>query len=85
MGSSMISWFNKKQMSVSLSIVEEDYIIACSTSYEVVWIRKLLTIFLDVELEMTCVYYDSESCVKLSKNPVFHDKSKHIKVKYHYI
>ena len=24
-------------------------------------------------------------CVKLSENPVFHDKSKHIEIKYHYI
>ena len=24
-------------------------------------------------------------CVKFSKNPVFHDKSKHIEIKYHYI
>ena len=29
--------------------------------------------------------YDNQSCVKLSENPVFHDKSKHIKIKYHYI
>ena len=34
---------------------------------------------------MTCIYYDNHSCVKFSENPVFHDKSKHIKIKYHYV
>ena len=34
---------------------------------------------------MTCIFYDNQSCVKLSENPVFHDKSKHINIKYHYI
>jgi hypothetical protein len=31
------------------------------------------------------IYCDNEICVKLSKNLVFHDKSKHIEIKYHYI
>ena len=39
----------------------------------------------DLQLDATCIYYDNQSCVKLSKNPVFHDKSKHIKIKYRYI
>ena len=34
---------------------------------------------------MLLVYIVTNSCVNLSKNPVFHDKSKHIKIKYHYI
>ena len=34
---------------------------------------------------MTCIFYDNQSCMKLTKNPVFHDKSKHIEIKFHYI
>ena len=34
---------------------------------------------------MTCIFCDNQSCVKLSKNLVFHDKSKHIEIKFHYI
>jgi hypothetical protein len=26
-----------------------------------------------------------ESCIKMSENPMFHDKSKHIEIQYHYI
>ena len=36
-------------------------------------------------MDATCIYCDNQSCMKLSENPVFHDKSKHIKIKYHYI
>ena len=34
---------------------------------------------------MLLVYCDNQSCVKLLKNLVFHDKSNHIEIKYHYI
>eukprot|EP01018_Ginkgo_biloba_P017975 Gb_10802 [translate_table: standard] len=31
------------------------------------------------------IYCDNQSCIKLSKNPVFHDRSKHIEIRYHFI
>ena len=49
------------------------------------WVRKPLAGLFNVELETTCVFCDNQSCVKLSENPVFHGKSKHIKIQYHYI
>ena len=42
-GSGVISWFSRKQSYVALSTVEEEYVIACSASCEVVWLRKLLS------------------------------------------
>jgi hypothetical protein len=39
----------------------------------------------DLELEATCIWCDNQSCVKLLKNSMFHDKSKHIEIMYHYI
>ena len=36
-------------------------------------------------MDATCIHCDNHSCVKLSDNPVFHEKSKHIEIKYHYI
>ena len=36
-------------------------------------------------MDETCIYCDNQSCIKLSENPVFHDKSKHIEIKYQYI
>ena len=31
------------------------------------------------------IWCDNQSCIKLLENPMFHDKSKHIEVRYHYI
>jgi hypothetical protein len=31
------------------------------------------------------VYCDNQSCIKLSENPVFHDRSKHIDIQYHFL
>ena len=78
----MISSFSRKQSCVSLSTAEAEYVAACSASCEVVWLRKLLSDIFDLQLDATC---DNQSYVKLSENPVFHDKSKHIEIKYHYI
>ena len=36
-------------------------------------------------MDATCIHCDNQSCVKLSENPVFHDKWKHIEIKYLYI
>ena len=85
MGSGVISWFSRKQSCVALSITEVEYFVACLSSCEAVWLRKLLSDLFDLQLDTTCIYCDNQSCVKLSENPLFHDKSKHIKTKYHYI
>ena len=36
-------------------------------------------------MDATCIHRDNQSCIKLFKNPVFHNKSKHIEIKYQYI
>ena len=85
MGSGVISWFSWNKSCMALSTSEVEYVISYSTSCEGVWLRKLLSDLFDLQLDATCIYCDNQSCVKLSKNPVFHDKSKHIDIKYHYI
>ena len=82
MGSGVISWFSRNKSYVVLSIAKAEYVAACSTTCEVVWLRKLLSDLFDLQMDATC---DNQSCVKLSENSVFHDKSKHIEINYHYI
>ena len=81
----MIPWFSSKQSCVALSTTEAEYVIACSAICEAVWLRKLLSDLFDLQLDATCIHCDNSSCLKLSENPVFHDNSKHIGIKYHYI
>jgi hypothetical protein len=50
-----------------------------------VWLINLLEVLFDLVLETTCISCDNQICMKLSENLVFHDKSKHIEIKYHYV
>jgi hypothetical protein len=81
----MISWFSRKQTFVALSTTEAEYITTSVASREAVWLQKLLAGLFDQELETTLIHCDNQSCVKISENPVFHDRSKHIEIKYHFI
>ena len=85
LGSSMVSWFSKKQSSVALSTAEAEYIAACAACKEAIWLRKLLADLSGHQIDVTVIFCDNQSYVKLSENPVFHDRSKHIDMKYHYI
>jgi hypothetical protein len=81
----MVSWSSRKQSCVALSTAEAEYVAACAACKEAVWLRKLLSELFGLKLEATCIWCDNQSCMKLSKNLVFHDNSKHIEIKYHYI
>ena len=81
----MISWFSRKQSNVSLNTAEAEYIAACSASCEAIWLQKLMSGLFDLELDTMMILCDNQSCVKMKKNPVFHDKSKHIEIMYFYM
>jgi hypothetical protein len=85
LGSAMISWQSRKQSSIALSTTEAEYIVRCSASCEAIWLRKLLTDLFDLEMEATMILCDNQSCIKMTENHVFHDRSKHIEIHYHYI
>jgi hypothetical protein len=85
LGSAMVSWCSKKQSSVALSTTEAEYIALSVVACEVAWLCKLLTDLFDHEMDSTIIHCDNQSCVKLSENPVFHNKSKYTEIKYHYI
>lgn len=85
LGSRVISWLSKKQKLVTLSSTEAEYMVASLAACEAIWLRKLLIGLLDQELEPIVNHCDNQSCIKLSEIPVFHDRSKHIEIKYHFI
>jgi hypothetical protein len=70
---------------VKLSTAEAEYIALSVAVHEAVWLCKLLTDIFNHEMDPTIIHCDNYSCVKLSENPVFHERLKHIEIKYHYI
>jgi hypothetical protein len=85
LGSAMISWDNMKQKYVALNTTKEKYIATCEACTEAVWLRKLISGLFDQVPYSNVIYSDNQSCMRLSKNPVFHDRSKHIEIKYYFI
>ena len=85
LGSTMVSWCSRKQISLDLSTTEAKYIALSVAVREAVWLCKILIDLFDHELDPTNIHYDNHSCVKISDNPMFREKSKHIEIKYHYI
>ena len=67
------------------SSLELEYIAASMATCEAIWLQKLLVALFGQKVETTVIHYDNQSCIKLSENPVFHDRSKHIDIIYHFI
>jgi hypothetical protein len=85
LGSAMISWSSRKQKSVTLSTAEAEYMAACEACTEAVWLRKLISNLFDQTPESTTIYCDNQICIRLSEHPMFHERSKHIEIKYYFI
>ena len=58
---------------------------ASQAGCEAIWLRKILHGLFDLELGPTLIHCDNQSCIKLMENPVFHERTKHISIKYHFI
>lgn len=76
---------SKKQDMIVLSCAEAEYIATCKVSKEVIWLRKLLSDLFEGPMDPIVIHGDNTSCIRLSKDPVLHGKTKHINNKYHYI
>jgi hypothetical protein len=85
MGSTTVSWNCKKQATVATSTAEAEYISAWEATCEIVWLRRILQDLGISQAEATSLFIDSQSAIKLAKNPVFHSKTKHVDTKYHHI
>ena len=85
LGSATMLWFSRKQKYVALSFAEAEYMAASHASCEALWLCKLLVDLFVQELRPTLIYYDNQSCIQLFENPLFHDRSKHIEIRYHFI
>lgn len=85
LGACLISWSTKKQATISHSSTESEYRSLAHTAAELSWIRMVLR-DLSVYLKSPpLLYCDKISAISLASNPVFHARTKHIEVNYHFV
>ncbi|KAL6348240.1 hypothetical protein AAG906_005532 [Vitis piasezkii] len=83
-GNCLVAWMIKKQNSVSLSIVEVEYIVAGSCCSQLLWIKQMLRDY-GIDQGTMVVFCDNTSVINISKNPVLHSRTKHIDIRHHFI
>ncbi|GJU11250.1 retrovirus-related pol polyprotein from transposon TNT 1-94 [Tanacetum coccineum] len=80
----VVSWKATLQYVVTLSTTEAEYVALTEAVNEAIWLKGLLE-ELGVELNTVAVNSDNQGAIHLSRNHVFHKRTKHINVCYHFI
>ncbi|CAI7822737.1 unnamed protein product [Closterium sp. NIES-54] len=83
-GGGPTAWESKKQVDQALSSVESEYMALFRAVREIVWQRRLLAELGEEQQGPTPLYCDSQGAIALSKNPVLHGLTKHMRVKWHW-
>lgn len=84
-GNVPICWKSKRQPTVALSTAEAEYMALSMAVQTVIWIRKLLKDFYIASEKSTIIYEDNQGCIAMAKNPVNHERTKHIDIRYNFV
>ena len=85
LGTNLISWCAKKQHTISHSSTEAEYRAMANTTAEITWLTYILK---DLRIPLSSpptLYCDNLSALYMTINPVFHARSKHIELDYHFV
>jgi hypothetical protein len=85
LGSNPISWKTKKQPTISRSSAKAEYRSLATLSSELQWLKYLLSDLGIDHPHPIKVYCDSQDAIHIAENPVFHERTKHIKIDYHFV
>ena len=85
LGSTPISWKSGKQRTVARSSTEAEYKALADGTAEILWIRALLSDLHFSSDPMTILWCDNLGATYLSVNPIFHARTKHVEVDYHFV
>ena len=80
-----ITWCSAKQEIVALSSCEAEFMAATEVAKQAIWLQELLAEVVGSECNKVTVRIDNKSAIALTKNPVFHGRSKHIHRRFHFI
>ncbi|XP_052197308.1 secreted RxLR effector protein 161-like [Diospyros lotus] len=84
LGGNCISWKAQLQPLVALSSTEAEYVALTDAFKEAIWLQGILS-EIHLLVRNADIFCDNQSAIHLCKNPVYHERSKHINIKYHYV
>ncbi|XP_019151962.1 PREDICTED: uncharacterized protein LOC109148682 [Ipomoea nil] len=85
LGSNLLSWGSRKQRTVARSSTEVEYKALADVAAEVTWIRSLLREIGLLPPTVPVLWCDNLRATYMCSNPVFHARTKHVEVDYHFV
>ncbi|KAG7594052.1 Integrase catalytic core [Arabidopsis thaliana x Arabidopsis arenosa] len=85
LGESPISWCSQKQETVAMSSCEAEFMGGTEAAKQAIWLQDILSEITGTLSEKVVIRIDNRSAIALTKNNVFHGRSKHIHRRYHFI
>lgn len=79
-----ISWESRKQKTVAVSSTEAEYMALSDSTKEAIYLKRFSNEILGNN-NPVCIYNDNQSAEKLCRNPIFHNRTKHVDIRHHFI
>jgi len=79
-----VSWTSRRQSCVALSTTEAEFIAAAEAAKEAMWLQRFMH-ELGFAKRTTSIRCDNQGAIALIRNPVFHQRTKHMDVRLFFI